>query len=312
MLRPCSALPVFLFAVCTVATLHAQTASVSIPAWIETNNCALPPRFEAALNGKPVPVTAQLGPGSDQVILIVLDLTGDLSLVDAAKQALRAEISKLPQNAWVGLLRTQDGLHVLADPSADRQPLLEAIRSLSNSNEPGLLETVRSALSLADALMRKSPVRVSVLYVTDGSIYSYREDYTNPVINGSDPHDLSRRFPEVLITEKISKLVEDSSSLQAPLFVVHLNYRRDRLNVAYQNGLETLADATGGRSDVCRSVAEIPEAISGTFARVSSAWRLTLALPSKIHSNIQIHLSAPCGDGDLRLSWRTRFHPKEG
>ena len=43
--------------------------------------------------------------------------------------------------------------------------------------------------------MRKSPVRVSVLYITDGSIYSYREDYTNPVINESDPHDLSRRFP---------------------------------------------------------------------------------------------------------------------
>jgi hypothetical protein len=312
MLRLCSTLPVTLFAVCTIATLHAQTASLSIPAWIETNNCALPPTFEAALNGKTVPVTAQLGPSSDQVILIVLDLAVDLSLIDAAKQALIAEISKLPQNAWVGLLRTQDGLHVLADPGADRQPLLEAIRSLSNSSEPELLETAPAALSLADAIMRKSPVRVSVLYITDGSIYSYREDYTNPVINESDPHDLSRRFPEALITDKISKLVEDSSSLEAPLFVVHLNYRRDRLNVAYQNGLETLAESTGGRSDVCRSVAEIPDAISAMLARISSAYRLTLAVPSKIHNNIQIHLSAPCGDGDLRISWRTRFRLKEG
>jgi hypothetical protein len=305
-------LPAALFAVFTIATLHAQTVDVSIPAWIETNNCALSPRFEAALNGKTVPVTAQLSPSSDQVILVVLDLTGDLALINAAKQALIADISKLPRNAWVGLLRTQDGLHVLADPAADRQPLLDAIRSLSNSNEPGLLETVPSALSLADDLLRKSPVRVSVLYITDGSIYSYREDYTNPVINESDPHDLSRRFPEALITDKISKLVEDSSSLEAPLFVVHLNYRRDRLNVAYQNGLETLADATGGRSDVCRSLAEIPEAISTMLARISSAWRLTLAVPSKIHYNIQIHLSAPCGDGDLRISWRTHLRPKEG
>ena len=94
-----SALPAVLFAVCTFTTLYAQTASVSIPAWIETNNCAAAPKFEAALNGKTVPVTAQLGPSSDQVILIVLDLTGDLSLIDAAKQALIAEISKLPQNA---------------------------------------------------------------------------------------------------------------------------------------------------------------------------------------------------------------------
>ena len=307
-----SALPAVLFAVCTISTLHAQTASVSIPAWIETNDCALAPKFEAELNGKRVPVTAQLGPSSDQVILVVLDLTGDLSLIEAAKQALIAEISKLPQNAWVGLLRTQDGLHVLADPGTDRQPLIDAISSLSNSSEPELLETVHSALGLADAILRKSPVRVSVLYITDGSIYSYRADYTNPVINASDPHDLSRVFPDALITDKISKLVEDDSSLEAPLFVVHLNYRRDRLNVAYQNGLDTIADATGGRSDVCRSVAEIPEAISAIFARISSAWRLTLALPSKIHYNIQIHLSAPCGDGDLRISWRTHLRPKEG
>ncbi len=294
------------------STLRAQTASVSIPAWIETGECNLTPKFEATLNGKPVPVTAQLGPASDQVILLVLDLTGELALIDAAKQALVAEISKLPQNIWVGLLRTQDGLHVLADPGPNRQPSIEAIRSLANSPEPGLLETVPAALSLGDAILRKSPVRVSVLYITDSNIYSYRDDYTNPVINGSDPHDLSRRFPTALIADKISKLVEDSSSLQAPLFVVHINYRRDQLNVAYENGLDTLADATGGKSNACRSVAEIPEAISAAFARILSAWRLTLALPSKIHYNIQIHLSAPCGDNDLRISWRTRLRPKEG
>ena len=301
-----------LLAVCAVATLHAQTANVSIPAWVEANDCSKPPKFEAALNGKAVSVTAQLGPGSDEVILVVLDLTGDLTLVEAAKKALIAEVSKLAPNAWVGLLRTQDGLHVLADPGASRQPLTDAVRSLSNSTEPDLLETVQPALELADGILRKSPVRVAVLYVTDGSIYSYREDYTNPVINESDPHDLSRRFPEALINAKISKLVEASSSLQAPLFVVHLNYRHDRLNNAYQNGLETLADATGGRSDICRSEAEIPEAISAMFARISSAWRLTLALPTRIHYNIQIHLSAPCGDEDRRISWRTRLRPKEG
>jgi hypothetical protein len=175
-----------------------------------------------------------------------------------------------------------------------------------------LLETVQSALSLADALICKSPVRVSVLFITDGGIYSYRGDYTNPVINSSDPHDLSRRFPETLIKEKISKLAENLGSLQAPLFVVHLNYRRDQLNEAYQNGLKTLADATGGKSEICRSIAGTSEAISAVFARISSAWRLTLALPPRINHDIQIQLSAPSPQGDLRLSWRTRFHLKGG
>lgn len=312
MARPCSVLLAVFLTVSTVISVHAQTASISIPVWIEGSNCATMPKFEATLDGEPAAVTAQLGPTSDQVILVVFDLTGDLSLIEAAKQAVISEITKLSQNAWVGLLRAQDGLHVLADPGADRQPLINAIQSLSNSGDPGLLETVRSALSLADAILRKAPVRVSVLYITDGNIYSYREDYSNPVINESDPHDLSRRFPGALVQEKISRLVKDLGSLQAPLFVVHLNYRRDRLNEVYQSGLETLADATGGKTDICRSLAEIPESIAGMFARISSAWRLTLALPPKIHDDTQIHLSAPCRDEDLRLSWRTHLHTKGG
>jgi len=37
------------------------------------------------------------------------------------------------------------------------------------------------------------------------NIYRYREDYTNPVINQSDPHDLSRRFPRRSLRRKISE-----------------------------------------------------------------------------------------------------------
>jgi hypothetical protein len=312
MRRMFAALPALFFAVATVGALRAQTRSITIPAWIEESHCQGRPKFQATLNGKSVPITSQLGPQSDQIIMVVLDLTSDLSFIEAAKQAMRAEISKLPHNTWVGLLRDQDGLQVLADPGANREPLLTALQAVTNSGAPNLLDTLEPALSLADALLRKSAVRVSVLYITDGSIYSYREDYTNPVINQSDPHDLSRRFPEALIQEKVSKLVNEIDALQAPLFVVHLNYRSDRLNRVYQNGLETLAEATGGETQVCHSLAEIPEAISTIFARISSAWRLTLAVPSSMHSSIQIRLSAPCEGGDVRLSWRTRLRPGAG
>jgi hypothetical protein len=312
MLRSYPLVLALLAAASTLGIARAQTATVSIPAWVEEGHCGPAPKFEATFNGKPAPVTSQLGPGSDQIVLLVLDFTGEASLVDAAKQAAIAEISKLPSNAWVGLLRDQDGLHVLADPSSSRQPLLDAIKDLGSTGKPGLFETVSPALALADSILRKSPVRVSVLYITDSNIYNYREDYTNPVINGSDPHDLSRVFPDVLIQDKISKLVEEVSALEAPLFVVHINYRADTLDESYQNGLLTLADATGGKGQVCRSVGEIPDAINAAFARISNAWRLTLQVPPKFHSNAQIRLSAPCGDEDARLSWRTRLRPKEG
>jgi hypothetical protein len=311
MLRSYPLVLALLAAASTLGTVQAQTAKVSIPAWIEEENCGPAPKFEATFNGKPAPVTSQLGPGSDQVVLIVLDFNGEVSLVDAAKQALLAEISKLPSNAWVGLLRDQDGLHVLADPSSNRQPLLDAIKDLGSTGKPGLFETVSPALGLADSIMRKSPVRVSVLYISDSNIYNYREDYTNPVINGSDPHDLSRVFPDALIQDRISKLVEEVSDLEAPLFVVHISYRGDTLNESYRNGLLTLADATGGKGEACRSVGEIPDAIAAVFARISSAWRLTLAVPPKSHSSAQIHLSATCNGEDARLSWRTRLRPKE-
>jgi hypothetical protein len=294
------------------ATVKGQTANVSIPAWIEEGDCGPKPKFEATFNGKPAPVTAQLGPGTDQIILLVLDLTGDISLVEAAKQGVLGVIPKLDSNAWVGLLRDQDGLHVLTDPGPDRQLLMNAVQDVAIVGKPGFFETVTPALALADNLLRKSAVRVSVLYITDSNIYNYREDYTNPVINGSDPHDLSRVFPDALIQDKISKLLGEVSSLEAPLFVVHINYRTDTLNESYENGLLTLAEATGGRGLECRSLGEIPDAIASAVARISTAWRLTLEAPLKFHNTAQIHLSIPCGREEMRISWRTRLRVKEG
>ena len=88
MLRSYPLLLALLAAASTLGTVQAQTASVSIPAWVEEGDCGPAPKFEATFNGKPAPVTSQLGPGSDQIILIVLDFTGEVSLVEAAKQAL--------------------------------------------------------------------------------------------------------------------------------------------------------------------------------------------------------------------------------
>lgn len=307
-----STISLVLLAVSGSAVAQTKAPDFSISARIEKSHCAGGPRFKPTLNGKPVVVRAELGPKSDQVILVVFDLTGSLSRIEDAKQAVISEISKLPPNAWVGVLRAQDGLHVLTDPSPNREKTVTTIQSLSSNGTPGLLETVRPALSLADAMIRKSPVRVSVLYITDGSIYSYREDYTDPVINPSDRHDLSRRFRDVLINEKIAKLQRHISSLEAPLFVVQLHYRQNRLDLAYQNGLEALATATGGEAAMCHSLSEVPDVISTMFNRIRTTWRLNLAVPPKTHSHLQVGLSASCsGNQDIQLAWRAHFQLKE-
>ena len=284
--------------------------AIRVPVWIEDNRPAADPfavRFEATINGRPARIATAQGPTSDLIVLVILDVTGDISLVEPAKQSLIENISRLPANAWAGVLRAQDGLHVLADPGPDRKPAIDAISTISTNGTPGLFETIDSALRIADAMMRTSPVRVAVLYVTDGNIYRYREDYTNPVINSSDPHDLSRKFPEALIIEKVSKLQTTLASLEAPLFIVHLHYRPDRLNEAYQNGLTTLANETAGEADFARSPAEIPDSLNHMFTRMLSGWSLTLALPPKPRENLEVKITGHSGDTEARLAWRSRY-----
>ncbi|HYM09958.1 MAG TPA: hypothetical protein VEU62_04465 [Bryobacterales bacterium] len=283
---------------------------IRVPVWVESreNDSDTAPlaakNIRATLDGHSAPIVVVRGPGDDLMLLIVLDLTGDLSLVEPAKKALQEEIGKLPPNAFAGLLRAQDGPRVLADPTPDRHALAEQIENLPVSGKAGLLDTVDVTEGIADSILIKSTVRVAVLYVTDSDIRNYREDFINPVINSSDTHDLSRRFPDALIQEKISKLSAGLSSRQTPLFIVHLQYSSEQLNEAYQNGLKQLAEVTGGSSSFCQSTAEIPAAIQRIFALILSQYSVTLALPERAGKSVQVELQA----GDNRpLNYRTRF-----
>ena len=80
------------------------------------------------------------GPGGDLMLVAVLDLAGDLSLAEPAKEALAADIDKLPPRTTVAVMRAQDGAKVLADPGADRAAAVSAVRDLPVSGKAGLLE----------------------------------------------------------------------------------------------------------------------------------------------------------------------------
>ncbi len=285
--------------------------SLRIPVWLNGGNGATPALkakdLAAKVSGAPARVLRAQGPTDDLMIVLVLDLTEDLSLVEIAKDALVEALAKLPANTHAGLMRAQDGLRVLVDPAQDRAQLIEAIRTLPVSGKAGLLETVETAARLGDAILRKAAVRAALLYVTDSSIYNYRDDYINPVVNYSDHGDLSRRFPEGLVKEKIARLERRLAVLETPLFIVHLNYRGDRLNEAYQTGLMQLASTLGGTSVFCRSRPEIPEAIGTAFGRIASAWRVDIQLPERPPKTIQVELES---DGRA-LVYRNRFALEE-
>jgi hypothetical protein len=258
----------------------------------------------ARLGGASSPVLAVHGPEDDLVVLAVLDLAGDPAFASPAKDALIAGVRKLHSRAWVALLRAQDGLRVLLDPTADRDALAAAIEAVPVSGKAALLDTVETAGRIADAILANSDVRVAVLYITDSDIENYREDFSNPVINRSDSRDLSRRFPEVLVQEKISKMEASLAGRQAPLFIVHLRNYGNRLNEAYRNGLMRLAEVTGGMSVFCRSDVEIPGAVNRALESISSYYSVTVAMPEGRADTLQVQLEH---GGGHTLNHRTRF-----
>jgi hypothetical protein len=255
------------------------------------------------LNGAAVPVASLLAPGDDLVLLVVSDVVGDVTLADPAKRAFNENAARLPANALAGLLRAQDGLRVLVDPTADRAALKSAVDALPVSGKAGLLDTVQTASALGDAILAKAGVRVAVLFITDSDVSNYREDFTNPTINWTDSGDISRRFRDGLIREKISKLDASLSAAETPIFILHLAYRTDTLNQAYQAGLMTLAASTGGSSYFCRSQTEIPDAMGKAFAAIASQYSLTVTLPKSLPKTVDVTLESP----GLSLTWRSRF-----
>jgi hypothetical protein len=249
--------------------------------------------FTAELqDGSEARVTGVLSPKDPLLLLVVMDVAGDLALVDPGRVALIQRASEMPKSTHVGLLRAQDGLQVLLDPTSDRKALESALMSMPVTGKAGLLDTVESAVELGDAVAAKASVRLSILYVTDSIVRNYREDFTNPVINSSDSRDLSRKFPEGLIREKISRLRHSLTAYQTAVNIVHLSYSSERLNQAYQVGLTEIASSTGGSAVFCHSVAEIPGTIARMLEAISSQYVVHVALPPGISGKVGLSISA--------------------
>jgi len=263
-----------------------------LPFWSMDGEPIEAAKVAAEVNGKPAKVGRWLDSGQDMVLLVVTDLAGDLSVVDPARKALREQIAKLPPNVHVALLRAQDGLRVLADPGATREMLDQLIGEMSISGRAGLLNSIEPVQALGDGIAGRARVRVAAVIITDSDITNYQEDYTNPVVNSSDSGDMSRRFPEGLVQEKVKKLMATVMTRETPLFIVHLRYQTDRLNTAYQTGVLDLARASGGAAEFCRSVGEIPDAVRRMMTAAVSLMSVELEAQNVRSNQVQFGLAA--------------------
>ncbi len=262
-----------------------------------------PASLKAAVEGREAKIAAIRAPDSPLLLHVVLDLTGDLSLISPAREALKSALQELPENVWFSLLRAQDGLRVLSDPGPSRADAIAKLDALEITGRAGLLETIEPAEALAERILRRVPIRTAVLFLTDSSIYNYREDYTNPVVNPSDSRDLSRRFPEALIREKTAKLATALNVFDVPVFIHHLAWLRDTLNSAYQTGLQQLAEATGGSVAFSRAPGDIPGDVGQMLKKITSHWAVDLELPAGTPRTYTVQLIAE----GREIQYRTRF-----
>jgi len=272
-------LSIVLLASSALAQLQAPPpAEVHLPVWAAGERLS-PDAITASINGRPAKITHLATPDDDLILLVVLDLTDDLAAVEQARRQLIRRIETFPPNFYVGVLGAQNGLRVLTEPTADREIVAAAMRFNTVGGRAGLLETIERAAQIGSSMIHASGVRVAVLYVTDSDIGNYRENFTNTTVNSSDNGDLSRRFPDVLVRERVSRTLRSLSATQAPVFISHLTYRSDQLNVAYQTGLISLATSTGGAASISRSVSEIPAGIDSLVDRIIGHYSLALAMP---------------------------------
>jgi hypothetical protein len=282
----------------------AAPPTLRVPISVQSDSILTSKDFTAFVYGVDSAKIARIRtPDDDLVLMVVMDVVGDLALVDPARHSLADRVRELPSNVHVGLLRAQEGLQVLLDPTPDRDAFATAILNMPVAGKAGLLDTIATASRVADTVGAKTGVRVAILYVTDSDVRNYREDFTNPVINSSDSRDLSRKFPEGLIREKISRTDESLAVFQTPVFIVHIAYSASQLNEAYQTGLLQLATSTGATATFCRSSAEIPAAIAEAVSQIVSQYRVHVQLPAKAPRSVSVSLSS----GDRPLTYRTRF-----
>jgi hypothetical protein len=236
------------------------------------------------------------------MLLVVLDLTDDLAAVEQARGALLQRVQSMAPNHYIGVLSAQNGLRVLSEPTADRESASAAIRSQQVGGRAGLLETVEQSAKIGSSIITKSGVRLAILYITDSDVNNYREALNNPSINYSDGGDVSRRA-DSLVRERIARMVASLAKTQAPVFINHLNYRTDNLNVAYQTGLIALSAATGGSTTISRSLNEIPSIINNTLDHILGHYSVTIALRTS-NKKVDVTLaSEDAGTLDYRSSY---------
>lgn len=251
---------------------------VQIPLWADTPRLLQPSQIRVTAD-QPVSLLSLRAPATPTIIFVVLDLTSAVIETSEIRAGLQTALKDLQAQTWVGLFGTNDGLHVIQDPTQDHSVLQWNIQAVAPSGHPGLLDAIEPIEAIASRVQRKGKLKVAIFAITDSNIYSYRADYGNQQVNGSDTHDLSRRFQGRDLESKIQRMDRRLLQDRVPLFVLQVKTYVDPLNRVYDNGLQRFCETLGGASWFVQSRAEIQPDIRTAFQRIQDFYLAALKTP---------------------------------
>src|SRR5687767_11195417 len=120
----------------------APQSLIKIPVWVESQpeqfwTIGDRRSFKLFLGEQELALKSFAGPHSSTIVLLVFDVVADLARVDEARAAIIEKIEKLEPSSWIGLIRTQDGVSVLQEPTGDREAVIEKLKSIQVSGKAG-------------------------------------------------------------------------------------------------------------------------------------------------------------------------------
>lgn len=298
--------------------------------------------FEARLDGEPFAVESFLGSESPLVILLALDITGNRLCIDTVRKELTRFVEVLPPYVQVLVMTLNDGVRMIQPNTADRGKLVQAIRNCATTGHPGFLEGVEAVARFADNLLRRNPVRIVTLVVTDSNVRLYRRQYTTADFStaAESLRGSLRAFAAPLFILRVP--IQEVETMTSELPAGTPGYSRDRgfsslqegvirteptvdgvpqpamtkrfasevPNRTYEGVLRDLAVQTGGRAEFPLDEKGISSALASLLRRIHAVYvlegRPVSAPGAEVKPDVRLKPSAGRGK-DLRLSFPIRL-----
>ncbi len=245
------------------ATSDTVRLTVSVESDGEPARGLAPSSFRATVNGATTQVQKVIGQGSGSAddslaMMLIIDTSGSSSgkPLAEAKRAVAAFAQRLRQQDEIGLIRASSRPTILADLTTNHQKVADVLKPIASNGRSALLDAIQVA---AEKLEGSSAARKGIVILTDGHENASK-------VTATTVQNLLNRSDVLLFTALQGK--------------------------SGKSVLVELSKQSGGEVISIASIEELIGAYSKLAERLTSTYRVDIALPPSPAEAVTIQLSA--------------------